>query len=72
MYVAPRAAGLLILPAFLAGPIFFAGPLVPKLRNGRDPGADLSSYQHSEPRLKQTFLSLFDRAKQREWRAYER
>lgn len=60
--VAPGAAGLLILPAFLAGPIFFLslGHLVPKLRNRHDP--DLSSYQHSKPLLKQTSLSRVERA----------
>lgn len=41
MCVAAGAAGLLILPAFLAGPVFFVtGPSVPKLRNRPDPFAD--------------------------------
>lgn len=52
MYVAPGAAGLLIFTSVFSWAHFFTGPLVPKLRNGRVPDADLSSYQHSEPRHK--------------------
>lgn len=52
MYVAPGAAGLLILPAFLAGPNFFRWAFGAKTNmNCHYLVAGRSSYQHSEPLL---------------------